>query len=397
MKKGNLLIVASTFPRWANDSVPPFVYLFAKNLKNDFKRITVVAPHYKGAKTTEIMSGVSVRRFKYFWPASQQNIVYGGSGANKVSKSPWYLLKLACFLVEEFISVVRVVRKEKIDIINAHWIVPQGFMCTLVGKLLSKPVFITIHGSDIFTLNGSVMRFIKRYALKNATGVVVNSRATQKACRDIYAEREYPIIPMGVDVTKFKKSQKETDKDTFVVTSTGRLSPEKGMYELVKSLRDLLKKLPEIKLQIIGEGPERSRIEQYISEQKLEQSVILLGWKSHAEIADVYANSDLFIGLSQSEKNHKEGFGLVFAEAAAAGLPVIATKQGGINDVVKDGETGYLIAEKNSKLLREKVIRLCKDRKLAEKMGRRGQKLIQENYSWPHVTKQYKMIFQEEL
>lgn len=393
LKQKRLVIVASTLPRWKNDSVASFVQEFGETLAPDFAHVTLIAPHYKLAKTRErLASNITVRRFRYFFPASGENIVYEGHAGKKANKSPLYLLKLTLFLISNFFMVLRQSLHTG-TIINAHWIVPQGAVAVLVGKLLRKPVVVTVHGGDVFTLNGKYMLKVKRWVLRHASTVVVNSSATQAVCQKIYSDREYPIIPMGIDTTSLKKKSTPRKGKLFRVLFIGRLSSEKGGIYVCKAAQILKKSgVEDVAFTIVGDGPEKPELEAFVATHNLKKIVSFEGWQPHKEIAKYYHEADVFVGPSIEEENGwKEAYGLTFAEASASGLPVIATNTGGIRDIVKDGITGFLVQQRDAEQITDKILLLKDNKNLRQTMGKKAAEQA-DRFSWESTRQLYEKI-----
>lgn len=398
--KSRLLVLTSTFPRWKNDSTPSFVLDFCRSIKPHMQSVSALAPHYKSARVKETVDNIKVKRFRY-WFAGGENIAGDGAAANKIKASPIYALKLLSFLTSLFISTLYLSLKPK-TIINAHWLIPQGFIAVIVKTLTRRKVVVTIHGGDVFALNQGIFRRIKRYTLKKADAIIVNSSATQNACQDLYPGRDYPIIPMGIDIEKFSKPKIEEIKkvkdkyklNSFTVLFIGRLSEEKGVIFLIEALEKLKKEKREFKALIVGEGSEKPKLEKAIKDKKLEDSVILTGWVDSDEVPFYYAAADVFVGPSIiSTTGWQEAFGLVFAESLASGTPVIGTRTGGIKDIVVNGKNGFLVDDKDSDKIADKLRKLMDEPQLLKSMQRNAQQHMTDNFSWETTTKRYKEIF----
>ncbi len=382
-----LLIVATTFPRWKNDAVPSFVLDHAKNLSKYFKKITVVVPHYKNSKTNELVGDIHVKRFRYFFPASAENIVYEGHATSKIKKSLIYAIKLLLFVMFQFLSIVINGRNK---IVNAHWLIPQGFLAILAKPLNRSKVIISVHGGDVYALRGRMMNSIKKFTLKHADEVIVNSSSTRKVCREIYKERTYPIIPMGVDVERFKKSKNSNKNRMFTVTFVGRLSSQKGVIDVLASARKIKADgIDDIQFNIAGDGPQKEKLLKYVQGNQLGDIVSFLGWLQPKELPSLLKKSDVFIGPSViDDDGWTEAFGLVFVEAAAAGLPVITTNVGGIKDIVDDAITGFLVDQKSPDQLADKIVMLKNNEKLRIKMSKAAVEKS-DAFSWDKSSSNY--------
>lgn len=391
----SIVVLASTFPRWSDDSVPAFVRDFAVATSQVVGPVTVIAPHYRGAAVDERLDGgVRVRRFRYAWPASAQNLVYEGHAAKKVKKNPLYGAKLLAFVTSNLVWTVKESRARN-TILNAHWIVPQGFVAIIAGMLTHRPVVVTVHGGDVFTLNGAIVRKVKRWVLRRAAAVVVNSSATLAACRDLYPDREYQVIPMGIDVTRFSPRDDSQREGKFDVLFVGRLSSEKGARYLVEAVRKVRDQRGDVvRLRLVGDGSEREALAQLVAEHGLDEVVTFEGWVQHDDLPAWLHQADVLVGPSLEEANGwKEAFGLTFAEASAAGLAVIGTDTGGIADIVVDGQTGFLVPQRDSDAIATRLLELMDDPDRRRAMGAAGALRMSTRFSWDAVIAKYSAVF----
>src|SRR3989344_4666043 len=150
MKK--VLIIASTFPRWKNDAEPNFVYTLSSLLAKKGYEVIVLAPHYYGAKKFEIIGDLKVYRFPYFYPLRFQKLCYEGGILENLKKSFLAKIQIPSLLICEFFYTIKIIKKEKIDFIHAHWILPQGFIAAIVKNLYKIPFIATAHAGDVFPL-----------------------------------------------------------------------------------------------------------------------------------------------------------------------------------------------------------------------------------------------------
>ncbi|NEP43525.1 MAG: colanic acid biosynthesis glycosyltransferase WcaL, partial [Okeania sp. SIO2H7] len=143
----------------------------------------------------------------------------------------------------------------------------------------------------------------------------------------------------------------------------------------------VVKTYPNIIYKIVGEGHLREPLEKLIAELGVAEKVHLLGWMTQDEVRQLYADSQIFILSSVTAANgDKEGQGLVLQEAQAMGLPVLSTFHNGIPDGVLDGESGFLVPEKDADALAEKLTYLIENSQIVPKMGRAGRKFVEERY-----------------
>lgn len=396
MSKKKILISTSTYPRWKNDSVPAFVHHFAVNISASeyVDRIYVLAPHHENSKRRETFQNIFVQRFRYVYPYRFEDIAYEG-GVNKIKKNPLYVVKLFSFITSQFISTLLLVKKNRINTINAHWLIPQGFTAIFCKYLTGARVVITVHGTDIFGLNSKLFRVLKKWILKHADEVVVNSSATLKAAKSIYETREYHVIPMGVDLDKFPSvEQKKPQEDEFTILFVGRLSEEKGVKYLLEAIKYIRVASPtlygKLNLTIVGSGPEEARLKSYTEQENLMEKVKFKGWVAFESLSQHYKEADVFVGPSiTTEKGVQEAFGLVFVESLAMNTPVIGTTSGGVKDIILDGKNGYTVPEKSAEELAKKIIKLYENPDLILKFGSNGREYVEKNFSWLKVCRLY--------
>ncbi len=392
-----MLITASTYPRWSGDSTPPFVQQFAEHLVRKDRQLWVLAPHFRNARTTERSKGIYVRRYRYFLPTRMEDIAYNGGGVYKIRKTSLYAIKLVLFITCQFFATLWLVLVKRIDIINAHWVIPQGFVAILVKFITGRKVILTVHGGDVFNLTGTVMTRVKRFVLKHADEVCPNSLATRKMCETIY-RREYKIIPMGIDMSRFfpmqpsKKLQDTHALHNFTILFVGRLTEVKGVRYLLEAAAQLRKKTSAFNVLIVGDGPLREEFNTYIHDQGLEENISIVGWVDGSRLNEYYALADVFVGPSLSEPQ-----GIVFIEALASGTPVIATKVGGIVDIVSDGETGILVTPGSAEAIADALGHLIDNPSIVQSFGLRARESVIKRFSWEGTATAYGEIIDKAI
>jgi glycosyltransferase involved in cell wall biosynthesis len=396
-RKRRILIITSTWPRWEGDATPSFVQDFAIRMSVSTQPIHALAPHYKGAKNKELYSEgkVILKRYHYALPYSAQSIAYEGGAVQKIKITPLYVLKLLSLLQSLMYNTLFMSITKRIDVIHAHWLIPQGFVAVIIGKLLKKRAIITIHGGDVFSLNGGLLRKIKRLTLKHADIVIVNSSATKAACIDLY-KRDYPLIPMGIDMGYFspgKKSEsliREHQLGEFTILFVGRLVKDKATIDLLKALKILKDQGREFKALVVGSGPEERALRHYATRNKLENCLHFVGWVQPEGLREYYRTADIMVGPSI-----KEAQGLVFVEALACGLPVITTDSGGTIDFLKNGKNGMLVPVHSPISIAQELAHLQDNRQALKSMSRTACKMVKTTYSWDATVESYTKIIQD--
>jgi glycosyltransferase involved in cell wall biosynthesis len=354
VKKKRLLVFASTFPRWKNDTIPPFVYELSKRLTKEFD-VHVLAPNYPGSKSYEIMDKMKVHRFRYFFK-KYETLAGAGGILPVLKKNKLNFLKVPFFLLGEYLALKKLVKQINPDIIHAHWIIPQGWIASKLKKKFGVPYVVTSHGSDLMGLKGfnSTKKNILRYA--RAITVVSNVLKDEIISKvDSSLEDKINVIPMGVDSKLFNPNKKDLSiKKKYEINGpfllfVGRLAPEKGVDLLIEAMPKVIKKNPRAKLMIIGDGTLREELKQKVEKLEIKKNVIFMGWVGNKDLPRYYATSDIFVCPSR-----REGLGLTFVEAGFSGNFLVGSDIGGIKDIIND-RNGMLMSTSEPLEIAEKI------------------------------------------
>jgi glycosyltransferase involved in cell wall biosynthesis len=370
-----ICVLTSNFPRWEGDSTTPFILHLAQDLAAEGWEVEVLAPHAPGAAGHEILGGVAVTRFRYLWPEAAESVCYQGGALINLRRNPLNWLKLPALVAAEAIALWRLARQRRYDLIHAHWILPQGWVGVLVGRSLGIPCLITVHGGDIFALGGRLLDAFKRYALTRASAVTVNSSATEAAVRAVAPDiAELRRIPMGARVPGPPDAEalreiraRYAPGGAPLLVFVGRLVEEKGVGDLLRALALLHGDGLGAHAMFLGEGQERARFEALAVALGPAEAAHFLGWIAPEAVPAHLAAADVFVAPS-----HSEGQGLGAVEAMLAGTPVVATRVGGMVDVVSHRRTGLLTDVKAPQDIAKAVGEIIEGRPLAEELAAAG-------------------------
>ena len=397
MKK-TVLVLTSTFPRWENDTTPRFVFELSNRLANKNRKIIVLAPSAPNASKKERLENLEVHRFQYFPLPKLQKLAYGAGIIPNVKSSFLAKMQIPNFLMSEYLSARKLIKKYKPDILHAHWLIPQGILAVFLKKRYKIPLVVTVHGSDLFPLKNPVFKSIQKTVLENCDACTVNSTATKNEIISRFPKfkNKITVIPMGVDVKKF--SGKATNKpkkykNNKLILFVGRLNEQKGIEYLIKSAPYIKNNYPNIKLLIIGEGSYKAHLENVARSLNVRENVDFLWGIPHSKITDYYKMADVFVLPSITSKIGTEGLGLVLLEAMAAKVPVIGTNTGGIRYIIKNMQNGILVEERNPRQIAEGISLLLANQKLRAKITKNAFKFVNKNYSWDIVVKKFDKLY----
>lgn len=293
------------------------------------------------------------------------------------------------------------IKRHSCDLMHIHvWNPASCRYAFMAANKYNLPIVVTEH--DPFELP-KFKKYIKNKLMKRVQKIITVSHANEKLMQKLYPElKNYTTTVLnGVDSTwfesqllnfsesamnEFREEEFEADEKTKVILTVAELHERKGLEYLIKAMPAILEKIPNTKLIIVGEGPQRQDIEKLIEKEGLAKNIKLLGYRK--SIPKIMASANLFVLPSV-----KEAFGLVILEAMAAWLPVLATKVGGIPEIIEDGVNGFLIEPKDSDALAKKILELFNENFNFEGYIKNAQQILKENFDAKAMAKQYEKIY----
>jgi mannosylfructose-phosphate synthase len=306
-------------------------------------------------------------------------------------------------------NLVDFIRNEKIDydLFHGHY-VDAGIVTQNCAQQLTKPAFFTAHSLGAWKrdqMGGDPEIMEKKYNFKfrvakeleifNAVlGQTVTSAMQLDKLHELYAFKKdnVAIIPPGVDIHRFTYDESNNVPDFPQIFCLSRIDTNKGHDLLLHAFAETLKKVPEARL-IIGGGSAKPEARErevldtifaIVDDYNIADSVHLLGYVSDTDLVEYYQRSDLFVLPSLFEP-----FGMTALEAMSCGTPIVASKFGGIRNVIADGDNGFLIDPTNALEFGQAVTRLLSDRSLCKRMGEKARSAMVQNYSWEAIAKQH--------
>lgn len=326
--KPTLLVLASTYPRWANDPEPGFVHQLCRRLT---KRFTVLAlvPDAPGADPSGPFEGVQVVRYRYA-PRRWQTLVNNGGIAANLRLHRWKWLLLPGFVLGQWVAARRLIRRQRVDVVHAHWLIPQG----LVARWLRRPYLVTSHGGDLFGLRGGLLTALKRKVAGSAVAMTVVSRAMQEeAIRRRIRAPALSVVPMGVDLQqRFTPGQVPRAPDELLFV--GRLVAKKGLRFLLQAMPQVVARRPSVRLTIAGFGPEEAALRRQVDELGLANHVVFEGAVAQDRLPALYRRATVFVApFVRDRSGDQEGLPVALMEAIGCGCPVVAGQVQGLSDL----------------------------------------------------------------
>lgn len=332
--------------------------------------VTIVTSRYGDLKKHEIRNGVEIIRV----PILGRKNIEVASMASMLSYVPSGL-----------IQTLGLKKLRSFQLINTHFAIPSGPLGYSLGKILGIPNVLTIHGGDIYDPSKALsphrvplLSRTVRFLLNQADRVVAQSRDTRQNAYTYHrATCPIDIIPLGIKRPVYNKAARSKfglKEGQIVISTIGRLVGRKNLIESLEIMRTLRDKI-DFQFLIMGYGPMFTPLEEKIRELGLDQNVRLMGNVSDEVKFQVLDLSDIYISTALHE-----GFGLVFLEAMACGLPIISYNRGGHTDFLQDQVTGSMVELGDKDNFARRLLELSDGKDLRRKIGRSNKDMAEGYY-----------------
>ena len=347
-------------------------------------KVDVLTSQGMGLPSERVENGVTVYRVPVFFRSRQAD-------ANMPS--------MLAYLPSGYLQGIKLIRNNVYDVINTHFAIPTGPLGDWLASKAKIPNILSVHGGDLYDPSKwmsphrhSLLRSIVRRLLRKADAVVGQSSNTIHNVHVFYdRDVECECIPLGIvrpdDFTSTPRSRYGLSDEDMVLVTVGRLVSRKALDQLVEIVAQLNNH--RVHLFIVGSGPQEQSLKTIAQEQNLADQVHFLGQIDDQEKLEVLRMADVYTSTSQHE-----GFGIVYLEAMAAGLPVICYDCGGQTDFLESDTNGY-VAKLNDKT---EYLNACQhlldDSALRSRIGMHNMMAV-ENYYIDHCANQYEKLYEK--
>jgi len=382
-----------SFPLWGSGSGTYIRELALELAHNKNIEVAIVSPEGKrelsGIKSYPLDLPFTVAFTGHpDWPTCR---LYKDLSPQEISRVFRYFLRSVIEAVEDF----------KPDLIHVQHVSILLWIASLIKSLYGINFIVTAHGTGLLAATENKI-FVgpTKSALGQAKKIVAVSGDTKGWLLSIFGKElshKTRIIPGGIFLENFPEEKKIRTinkkynlKDKKVVLFAGKLTPQKGVYYLVKAAKDI-----KGDVYIIGDGPEKKNLEDFAYKMKLKNVHFMgyMGDEKKKEFEEFYYRADVFVAPSVWD----EPLGLVIIEAMACKTPVIATRKGGIPLAVKNGINGLLIRPRSSRQIAEACNKLLLNSALRQRLGENARKTVKEKFTWDTIAKKYVRIYQQSV
>jgi glycosyltransferase involved in cell wall biosynthesis len=394
-----VLVTSSTFPVRLDDGLPRFVYDLATAL-SDHCALSVLVPDVPGAAPSERMGPVEVRRFQYFVPRRWQRLAYGHGMRSNMRASRIARLQPLPYLASQVAAIRAVVGERRIDVVNSHWLIPQGLSAALArGRARRFGHVLSVHAADVYLLRRLPFgRSLARFVLGRTDRILADGTQVREALDDLVGRRTEAVIqPMGVWRERFQGDRVPLPAfPRGYLVFCGRLTEKKGVTYLLQALPRIRERHPGLGLVVVGYGDQEGALRQEAARLGLAEAVVFLGARSHDEIGRYLRGSRVAVVPSVVDRHGEtDGMPTVVVEAMASGTRVVATAVDGIPDVVRDGVNGWLCREKDPEDLADAILTALQDPPGSPVVSAADR--TAEGLDWTRIARAYLRAFEEAL
>lgn len=301
-------------------------------------------------------------------------------------KYPPYTVALATEMAE-------VTQKEGLDLLHVHYSLPHATAALLARNVTGKPYVTTLHGSDVTILGED-----PSYELINTMSVEASDAITavsqfmaDTARNNLGVKKEIQVIPNFVDHNKYQPAPCELirarEGKAITLIHVSNFRTVKRIEDIVYSMCVITKEEPKAQLILVGDGPERNRVERLVKKLELTENVLTVGYRD--DVPGLMNCADALVMASETESAP-----LTILEGMSSGLPIIATRVGGIPEQVQDGYNGFLVPYAHPDEIAEAALKLNADPRLQADMGINARKTVLEKYTVDKVLSQYVKVYE---
>jgi glycosyltransferase involved in cell wall biosynthesis len=394
-----VVMVASSYPRFPGDGIGSFMEPIAKGVAARGHEVHLVAPWHPLIRRGTSEDGVFFHFYRYA-PIEAMNVFGYASGlrADTTLKAEAWLAAPSA-LAAGWFKAWRVAQKRHATVMHAHWVIPGGVTGALAAG--SLPLVVSLHGSDVYVA--------EHHALAGRAARAVFGRASWvTACSDDLRTRALALgarasasetVPYGVDTARFGPRPEARRRvrevlgatDGPLIVSAGRLVRKKGFEYLIDAAALLAPRMPTLRVAIAGDGDLRDELTHRAATAG---NVRLLGSQSQDAVADLLAAGDIAVIPSvHDEAGNVDGLPNFALEAMASATPVIATRAGGLAQLIDDGRDGALVAERDSPGLANAIEGLLARAGAAHDMGEAARAKVIRQFGWSRVAERFEHAY----
>lgn len=398
--------MTTAFPRDEEDVITPWLVELIRRSRKRGIEAEVLTSSYRGSEDHRL-SGIPVRRFRYA-PAAWETLTHDETAPDRVGRSPLHAALVPLYLAGGCAAAWRAGR-EAPDLVHVHWPVPHVLFGAAVrtasrGRTALVCSYYAVEVNWVLHRMSWLRPFL-RWSARTADGVTAISTPTADAVREV-SGRDPRIVPFAAALGTGEESAEGQGGAGRVPLASpgplrllfvGRLVERKGVEVLVRALPRLLEER-DVRLTVVGEGEREASLRAAARDVGVADRVEFTGFLSREELSRRYASCDIFVlPAVVDRKGDTEGLGVVLLEALRHERPVVASRAGGIPDIVEDGRTGWLVPPGDPAALARRILYLAARPDDARRVARQGREIVEERFGWERILEGLSAAYREAL
>jgi glycosyltransferase involved in cell wall biosynthesis len=380
----SVLFITNAYPDFESSYRGIFIKKMAELLHNDGYQISIVTPKiYRGSHYFEDQNGIKVYRFPFF---ARNKILI------KYRRIPY--LRMVIYYIAGFLLTFCVILKNRCHLIHVHWAIPTGLIGVWTGRLLRRPVVVTIHGSD-FRMAAERSSFITKlflYVCQKAKQIMCVSELQEKEIEGMGIRKEKILtFPMGIDKSFLEAGRNRGEKlvgQSHIVLSNRNFLPLYNVALLIRAIPTVLKEEAHTEFIIAGDGQEREALAREAENLNVRSFIKFLGRVPHERMANLLAQADIYVSTSLYD-----GTSVSLLEAMGAGVFPIVTDIPANREWITTGQNGFLVPIDEERYLANRIVDAIRNQALREKSRIENLSIVQEKALWPVIIRKVKEVY----
>jgi glycosyltransferase involved in cell wall biosynthesis len=392
----NILVLTSAYPKFDGDATAPFMASITEHVARRGHTVHVVLPEHAEWARPSVEGNVHYHPYRYSPSRSWTPWGYAQSleGGVKLKRRLYALAPSVSLSARRACRTLAA--RERFDVVHAHWVVPNGYIAAGVAGARGIPLVVTLHGSDVSVSERKPwLGRLARSAFERTSIVTAPSRDLLERASRLGATGSVELIPWGADPDVFRPDPEGAERirrrhglsaDDVLVVGIGRFVRWKGFDDLLHAVRRGRDQVGTLRLVLVGDGDTRPELEGLVAELGLADSVAFAGMALRDDVNAYLSAADIVAVPSVHADGFVDGQPTVALEAMAAGKPLVVTRVGGLPDLVRDGENGRVVEERDPEALAAAIVSLALDAEQRGAMGSSGRHRVVSELNWDAVA-----------
>lgn len=299
---------------------------------------------------------------------------------------------LLAYLPVAIFHLARLIRREKVDVINCHYLTPHFIHLVIAARLLGVPIVVSVHGADVddHATADWAHKVLTHGILRGATRVVACSQALASQVVETFPETRGKVtwVHNGLRAEPHKAVQELVVPSPFLLC-VSRHVHKKGIDILLRAFALVCKEMKQLSLVLVGDGPLLSEHKILATRLQIERQVLFVGEVAFKNVPSYFAQCTVYVLPSRSEP-----FGLVLLEAADYGKPIVCTRVGGVPEIITDGVDGVIVEPDDPASMAAEILTILRDGDLGRRLGNAARETLVARFLWKERIRDYIEIFQ---